>query len=1182
MHHAWMRAGEFKEQVLGNMLDKLTAITIVALALFGIPGLASAEAAAGNAELRSSVVLQSGHDGTVNALAVSSDGAYVVSGSADTTMMLRDVSSNRLLRTFGGHSGAVLSVAFSPDGASIASASKDQTARIWDAASGGLLGELVGHAGPVRSVAVSPDGRFVVTGSGDKTLRLWEVASGQTSRVFEGHNASVTSVAFSPDGAYVVSGSADKTVSLWDVASGRRLRLFKGHTALVTSVDFSPSGNRIASGSWDKSVRIWDVATGDLISTLEGHTKTVAAVSFSANGQQVVSGGGDKNLIVWELATSRASILEGHSGSILAIAVSVQGVVMSSGVDKRISFWSLQRLERLRERQRAAVSVNSAVFSPDGRRIITGSDDGTVRGWDAASGQQLFAVEDPSSDEAHGVLSVAVSFDGTRILSGSTDGIARLWDAATGRLVRAYRRQDGPVDSVAFSPDGAQILLSDRYIPRNDKRINIRLLATTSGRADNRLEIRPDLFGPLETISVAYSPRGDRIAASVRVWVQLWDAESGKRVAGTALHDNRHTGPVSTLAFSPDGSLLASGGDDHTIRLWTSEGRFLRVFRGHTDAVISVAFSPNGTRIVSASEDNSLKIWNTRGALSVTTFTGHSAAVMSASYSPDGQRIVSASADGMVKIWDAGSGQNLASFVVGENHTWLSMTPDGFFTGSGTETAARNLSIVRGLEAFSIGQFYQTLARADLVHEALSGDPDGRVRQAARELNLDAIIGSGGPPGIEIISPDPERKAENQSIDVHINVVDRDGGIGRIEWKVNGTTIGIGERGLSRIENAEPGTDRILDLTRNVMLEPGDNVIEIIAYNAANQIASEPVSVTVTWVGFAGTESPDLHIMAIGVNDYWDSQLRLNYAVPDARAVAAAFRQAGPGLYEEVHVHTLYNEQVTVDGLERAFAELSGKVNPQDVFVFFIAGHGKTVDGRYYFLPQDFHYRNAESIVADGIGQDLWQAWFARIQARRSVLLYDTCESGSLTGDRIAERGLGRVTAIDKLTRAMGRTVLSASTDDAPALEGYRGHGVFTYALLEAMNGADVNGNEQIEVTELAAYVDDRVPAISHETFGFRQVPQMRIVGSNFAVGSRVAALGDASGAVSTIPNEPTHILPAATAVLAEASSDASEIVTLDAWTVVRVLEADANFALIARDGARLGYVPASALRRIQ
>ena len=167
-------------------------------------------------------------------------------------------------------------------------------------------------------------------------------------------------------------------------------------------------------------------------------------------------------------------------------------------------------------------------------------------------------------------------------------------------------------------------------------------------------------------------------------------------------------------------------------------------------------------------------------------------------------------------------------------------------------------------------------------------------------------------------------------------------------------------------------------------------------------------------------------------------------------------------------------------------------------------------------------YEGEQSIVDKGIDQARLQAWFAQIPARRSVLLFDTCESGTLTGEKTAQRGLERVAALDRMTQAMGRTVLSASTDDAPALEGYRGHGVFTYAVLDALGAADTNGNGTIEVTELASFVDQKVPELSYEAFRQRQVPQMKIVGSNFTLSNKVAVAAKDEASVDAVPSKPT------------------------------------------------------------
>lgn len=202
------------------------------------------------------------------------------------------------------------------------------------------------------------------------------------------------------------------------------------------------------------------------------------------------------------------------------------------------------------------------------------------------------------------------------------------------------------------------------------------------------------------------------------------------------------------------------------------------------------------------------------------------------------------------------------------------------------------------------------------------------------------------------------------------------------------------------------------------------------------------------------------------------------------------------------------------------------------------------------------------------------------------MLLYDTCESGSLTGPA-GTRGLERVAAMARMTRAMGRTVLAASTDDEPALEGYRGHGVFTYALLDALGRADRDTNEAIEVTELAAYVDRVVPELSYAAFKVRQVPQMSLTGSDFPVGRITALLSEQlpAGAAADeprVPRQSTHVLIAVAAIREAAAANSPVVIELPAGSQVRVVKTAGGWTLIARDGEALGYVESEALLRLQ
>ena len=216
------------------------------------------------------------------------------------------------------------------------------------------------------------------------------------------------------------------------------------------------------------------------------------------------------------------------------------------------------------------------------------------------------------------------------------------------------------------------------------------------------------------------------------------------------------------------------------------------------------------------------------------------------------------------------------------------------------------------------------------------------------------------------------------------------------------------ERGIKRIEQpASPASgsqQRTLKFSRSLPLEPGENRLTVVAYNAAGLIASNPAEITVKREGAPPAARPRLYVLAVGVNEYMDGRLHLNFAVSDAKAIASAFEKAGQGLYEAVKVKTVVDGDVTRDHLGKVFTQLASEVRPVDVFVLFVAGHGRTKDGHYYFVPQDFRYRD-ENWYRTGISEDDLKTWTSTIQVNKSVLIYDTCESGSLTAEGAKTRG---------------------------------------------------------------------------------------------------------------------------------------------------------------------------------
>jgi len=210
------------------------------------------------------------------------------------------------------------------------------------------------------------------------------------------------------------------------------------------------------------------------------------------------------------------------------------------------------------------------------------------------------------------------------------------------------------------------------------------------------------------------------------------------------------------------------------------------------------------------------------------------------------------------------------------------------------------------------------------------------------------------------------------------------------------------------------------------------------------------------------------------------------------------------------------------------------------------------------------------AVKARGITQDQLQRWFALVPARRSVILFDTCDSGALTGDAAETQQLERGAANDRLSEATGRSIITASAGSQEALENYRGHGLFTYEMLDGLDRADSDNNGTIEVTELAAYVYAQVTELSQKVFKQRQAPQMKIT-ANYPLAKQTRILRDEATPVAEA--KPAYQLSQTAQLQIQPSYGATVVRSLSAKTAVTVLESKDGWSLVAADGKPLGYV---------
>ncbi|KAJ5740649.1 G-protein beta WD- 40 repeats containing protein [Penicillium malachiteum] len=532
-----------------------------------------------------------------------------------------------LLQTLEGHSNWVHIVIFSPDGKQIASGSLDRTIKLWDTTTGDLQKTLEGHSNSVQTVVFSPDGKQIASGSLDKTIKLWDTTTGDLQKTLEGHSDWVRTVVFSPDGKQIASGSHDQTIKLWDTTTGDLQKTLEGHSD-------------------------WDTTTGDLQKTLEGHSDWVRTVVFSPNGKQIASGSHDQTIKLWDTTTGDLQktleghsdwdtttgdlqkTLEGHSDSVQTVVFSPDGKQIASGSwDRTIKLWDTTTGDLQKTLEGHSDSVQTVVFSPDGKQIASGSLDKTIKLWDTTTGDLQKTLEGHSN----GVQTVVFSPDGKQIASGSHDQTIKLWDTTTGDLQKTLEGHSNSVQTVVFSPDGKQIASGSR-----DR--TIKLWDTTTGDLQKTLEGHSDWVQ-----TVVFSPDGKQIASgSLDKTIKLWDTTTSdlqKTLEG-------HSDWVRTVVFSPDGKQIASGSHDQTIKLWdTTTGDLQKTLEGHSNWVRTVVFSPDGKQIASGSHDQTIKLWDTTTGDLQKTLEGHSDSVQTVVFSPDGKQIASGSDDKTSTKW---------------------------------------------------------------------------------------------------------------------------------------------------------------------------------------------------------------------------------------------------------------------------------------------------------------------------------------------------------------------------------------------------------------------------------------------------------------------------------------------------------------------------------------------------
>lgn len=599
---------------------------------------------------RADIATLAGHSGWVLDVAYTPDGRMLASVGDDNTIRLWDAVTHRQIGDpFTANTGPVLTLAISPDGRTLATGGTDHDVRLWDVESHRQLPSLPAQAKYVGSVAFSPDGRMLANSTGDGSASLWDLASRQKIGTLPGPPGHTTSVelAFSPDSR--ILAAAATTVQLWEIATRTPLGdPVTGHTDQVSSLEFSPDGKTLVTAA--DTVRVWDIAAHREVDGFPtGKNVYVPSIAFTRDGALLASGDSTGAVRLWDTTTHRqigATLNSNRSGS---LAFAPDGTTLAvAGYTPLIRLWNTTPVIGT-PIQGHTGSVNAIAYSPDGGTIVTAGDDETLQLWDAKTrnriGVRLTGHTGP-------IIGAAYSPDGSLVATTSGDGTLRVWDARSRQPKMAVATEPGLYVSTAFSPDSTMLAVAGEKGP-------VRLIRVADGSstpltgADNPNYSLPSsgkTSGPAN-VWVAFSPRDNAVAAAYGDEVRMWNITTGQQIGKPF---SGHAGLLTSMAFSPDGTKLATGSKDETVRLWDIATHELigTPLTGHRGTVSSLAFSRDGATLASVGEDG-VRLWDTATRQQIgAPLADDAESVTALAFSADGRTLATASRHGHARLWN--------------------------------------------------------------------------------------------------------------------------------------------------------------------------------------------------------------------------------------------------------------------------------------------------------------------------------------------------------------------------------------------------------------------------------------------------------------------------------------------------------------------------------------------------
>lgn len=1014
------------------------------------------------------LVVPIGHTDAIQSLVFSPDGNYFLTAANDYTAKLWDINGKEL-KTYSDNPGRVQQAIFTPDMRAVLIASRFAKLTSLD---GELIHEFKGHVNGIWAIDISRNGKFVLTAGGDFNIKLWSI-DGKELASLKNHRAKIRSVKFSPDGELILSVSEDSTIMLQDRAGNIRWQI-TGHNEAVNAADFSPDGKLILTAGSDNRAILWDL-DGNQKNLFIGHQDKVNSVAFSSDGTSILTGSSDKRMILWKLDGTKIREFQ-DIDVINTVSFSSDNKQVACGSDRMtISTWDLESglekryLGASPQTSKSAVSPDGKLllalgkrypviwdlesrsvrtlkihkdavyvmkFSANGKQILTGSFDRTVKLWDLKGNLLMnFAGENLHQDI---IISADISQDGAYVVSGSRDGIVVLWNK-DGEAIHTFEKNEGHITSLSFSPD------------------------------NNYLIINSDIDNE---------------------GVKLWDLRN-KRIVKT-LKGKFIT--AASVFFSPDGQYILAATRERSVAIWNLKGELIREFEAHSQSLSSASFSKDGKLILTSSGDKTAKLW-TKDGTHLQTYIGHKYFLTSAVFSPDGKKIFTRSGDRTDKIYSI-EGKELLTLVSLKEGGWAVSSPSGRFDAN--LEGINQLYFVQGTELISLDQLRERYEEPGLLSKVMGFNSEplkevkgfGHLKLAPKvqlslngsTLKVQLTKREGGIGSVNFFIDGSEKIADinpqrKDQVEIDLSRFERfflageKSKIGIVAYDQSGS-----------LESPMASIDFVPEINKSTNTENQSTP----SASPSNSYA-RIFALSIGTGDYSGGESLDLSYAERDAEQMANvlekaSRLLSKKENPDVRIL-----QTCKSCKDD---EKLLPSKVNI---EKEINRIALESKPQDLFVLYLSGHGKAYQDNWYYLTYEMSNENLtdEEVRKNrAISSVEIKEWLAKIPARKKVLIIDACASGQLNQEFTKGKDIptSDIRAINRLGKHAGLHIISASTGNQASYEASPyGMGLLTYGLIKGMLGEALRDEQYIEVVQLFNYAENTIPKLASYVGRYQQ-----------------------------------------------------------------------------------------------